>query len=219
MSGEMDLAVTRAHYVLMPGHLISYTDGSRTGVDVSVELPECVHMPHTVSTFEFEHIGIRCRIYKRTWNWYVAVGAVSPALLRNTKGVNFERALLRAVEHVESRFYYGGRPRRDDEKFVYFVQAGVGGPVKVGFASDVRSRLSGLQVSQHEELALLGYVRGCRALERAIHAHLNHGHIRGEWFSSDLNTLLFFEELESLDRDCADLLDLVLQRSASGFKG
>lgn len=65
---------------------------------------------------------------------------------------------------------------------VYFVQAGHHGPVKVGYASDLRARFAALQTGNHEELALLGAMPGTPDDERAVQAKLAAFRIRGEWF-------------------------------------
>lgn len=70
--------------------------------------------------------------------------------------------------------------------FVYVVQAGKNGPIKVGSATDVRSRLSGLQSGHYEDLCLVATLPDPHGtFELAIHRHLADAHLRGEWFHSD----------------------------------
>lgn len=73
--------------------------------------------------------------------------------------------------------------------FVYFIQAGDGGPVKIGIASDPEKRLAEMQVGNHVELILLAVRPGSADLERRIHARLLPGLIRGEWFRADTDGL------------------------------
>lgn len=65
--------------------------------------------------------------------------------------------------------------------FVYFIQAGEDGPIKIGRTNDVPGRLAGLQVGNHVPLRLL--VATERAAESDLHALFEPYHIRGEWFS------------------------------------
>lgn len=65
---------------------------------------------------------------------------------------------------------------------VYFIRAGTDGPVKIGVAENLASRLSCLQSGNHEKLKLIRALDGGRQIERRVHARFGHLHIRGEWF-------------------------------------
>lgn len=65
---------------------------------------------------------------------------------------------------------------------VYFIQAGEGGPIKIGLADDVAARLMELQVGNHECLTVLRTVDGNRSVERWFHRHFADKRLRGEWF-------------------------------------
>ena len=68
---------------------------------------------------------------------------------------------------------------------VYFVQAGTNGPVKIGRARDISTRLADLQVANHEPLRLLGFIRTDRdsfRRERDVHALFKDSWRGGEWF-------------------------------------
>lgn len=65
---------------------------------------------------------------------------------------------------------------------VYFIQSGEGGPVKIGYAIDVASRLSGNQVGNPVILKLLATCEGGKALERQFHKALGRIRLRAEWF-------------------------------------
>lgn len=82
--------------------------------------------------------------------------------------------------------------------FVYFVQVGREGPVKVGASGDetsMKSRLGSLQTANHETLHLIALIPAasvlvegqtpvdCFATERAFHERFRDDAIRGEWFS------------------------------------
>lgn len=63
---------------------------------------------------------------------------------------------------------------------IYFVTDGEA--VKIGFASDLKSRLRILQVSHHIPLFLLGAIAGTRDDEAVLHARFDHLRLKGEWF-------------------------------------
>jgi hypothetical protein len=66
---------------------------------------------------------------------------------------------------------------------VYFIQAGEGGPVKIGSTADTSSRLRELQCANPVELSLLREVDGGLAEERWLQKHFSRRRLRGEWFS------------------------------------
>ena len=77
------------------------------------------------------------------------------------------------------------------KKFLYFIQSGDKGPIKIGTTYDLMKRLKELQVGNPKVLRLLaatttGYYEG------GIHNQFYRSHIRGEWY-----------------RPVKDLLDLI----------
>lgn len=65
--------------------------------------------------------------------------------------------------------------------YVYFIQCG--GLVKIGSASDVRARLSNLQVASAAPLTLLAIIPNeAPNNEFALHKRFHQHHHRGEWF-------------------------------------
>jgi Meiotically Up-regulated Gene 113 (MUG113) protein len=70
-----------------------------------------------------------------------------------------------------------------EAQYVYFIQAGEGGPLKVGIAFDVNARLRSLQTASPFDLRLLGSVPGARRAEEALHHIFAPHRLRGEWFS------------------------------------
>lgn len=65
---------------------------------------------------------------------------------------------------------------------VYFIQAGDGGPVKIGKADDALARMQDLQVAHWNELTLMRVIDGGHATERWLHRFYGSLHLRGEWF-------------------------------------
>lgn len=72
---------------------------------------------------------------------------------------------------VKPRPPKGGREQELPELWVYIVQAGERGPIKIGSAGNVQKRLSGLQTGHYEELHLVAAIPdvsfGLQPLSRA----------------------------------------------------
>ena len=68
---------------------------------------------------------------------------------------------------------------------VYLVQAGEGGPVKIGHAEAgaIISRLGTIQTNNHVPLVLMRVLDGDRRLEATLHQHFGHLHLHHEWFA------------------------------------
>jgi hypothetical protein len=81
-------------------------------------------------------------------------------------------------------------------QFVYFISAG--GPIKIGTAKDVRSRLSGIQTSNYDALKVLGVMRGGSELEASLHRQFSHYRLRGEWFWRNNDILSYIEQNRDL---------------------
>lgn len=86
------------------------------------------------------------------------------------------------------------RPER--ASFVYFVRRGHDGPIKVGSASHVPSRIKGLQCACPEGLVLLATVPASALTERQAHKQFAAHRIRGEWFRPDPEILTYIESLK-----------------------
>lgn len=65
---------------------------------------------------------------------------------------------------------------------IYFIQAECGGPIKIGFARDVASRMKGLQTSHHERLVCLVHICGTMDEEQLLHKDYAAYRLEGEWF-------------------------------------
>ena len=68
---------------------------------------------------------------------------------------------------------------------IYFIQAGQGGPVKIGFTKDemtLNGRIESLQTGNHQKLRLLWLAEGDERLERFVHRRLKAFRLNGEWF-------------------------------------
>jgi len=68
---------------------------------------------------------------------------------------------------------------------VYFIRQGQDGPVKIGFATNARYRLSGLQTGHSEELSIIRLLEGSKDDEARLHRRFQHCRLGGEWFEFD----------------------------------
>ncbi len=65
---------------------------------------------------------------------------------------------------------------------IYFVQASVGGPVKIGTAGNVKSRVADIQSCCPFPLRLLLVIDGGYAKENELHLRFASARLHGEWF-------------------------------------
>lgn len=87
----------------------------------------------------------------------------------------------------------------EDRGYVYFIQAGEGGPVKIGTALNPTTRVASLQTGHHAELRLLRTASGRRDIEARLHERFRHIHVRGEWYRWCDELRQFIETLPEVD--------------------
>lgn len=73
--------------------------------------------------------------------------------------------------------------------YVYFIQSGTRGLVKIGLSRDPRRRLKTMQTTSAELLTLLGMIEGDEATEQLWHRKWHALRVHGEWFRAE-ETLL-----------------------------
>lgn len=66
--------------------------------------------------------------------------------------------------------------------YVYFIQSGDDGPIKIGKARNPEYRLAHFQTGNPEKLHLLGTIPAAPSLEGKLHGMVEQYRIRGEWF-------------------------------------
>lgn len=64
--------------------------------------------------------------------------------------------------------------------YVYFISSIRA--IKIGFATNVKTRMRELQTSHHEKLDLIGFVAGEMELEKSLHSKFADKRLVGEWF-------------------------------------
>lgn len=85
-----------------------------------------------------------------------------------------------------------------DSEWVYFIQAGEGGPIKIGVARNPSTRLKALRTGAHAPLTLLGAVQGGYDFEAQLHEEFREQHRHGEWFEPTPALLERIAELTSV---------------------
>ncbi len=81
--------------------------------------------------------------------------------------------------------------------YVYFIQAGDGGPVKIGWTRVLLRRLGNLQTGNHQKLRVIGWFGGSQADEATVHGYFSPDCIRGEWFDWSMGLEWFARSAES----------------------
>jgi hypothetical protein len=66
--------------------------------------------------------------------------------------------------------------------YIYFIESGAAGPIKIGFASSVEQRLMELQTGNPHVLTVLAAIPAMRVNEIDWHLRFAADRIRGEWF-------------------------------------
>lgn len=73
--------------------------------------------------------------------------------------------------------------KKDNIGYVYFVVVDEGEAVKIGFATDLLSRVQGLQTGNHQKLSEYFCIRAPAHAERIFQRMFEHEKIRLEWFN------------------------------------
>lgn len=82
--------------------------------------------------------------------------------------------------------------------WVYFIQVGAGGSIKIGWAKNPDTRMRALQTAHPARLRFLGVIPGTKARERELHERFAHARMQGEWFKrrpilADITALIMDE--------------------------
>jgi hypothetical protein len=94
----------------------------------------------------------------------------------------------KAPEQVQ--FWSENLPKSE---FIYFIQHGESGPVKIGLSNAPTRRVSELQTGNPRALVLRHVIPGDRDVESGLHERFKPARIRGEWFGrAYLSVILTF---------------------------
>ena len=102
-------------------------------------------------------------------------------------GVLQNEARLKGLQEAAYRRRFPG--------YVYFIQGSSGGPIKIGYAKDVKNRLIGLQTGHPDTLIVLGCMVGSQEDEQDLHEKFASYRVRGEWFQPEEPLMKMIREL------------------------
>lgn len=98
------------------------------------------------------------------------------------------------VEATPVRYDSDYVPPKEREGVVYFIQAGPGGPIKIGWSQEVDRRIAELQTANARKLILLGTVPGTLETEASLHVQFSHLRLEAEWFQDSEEIQVFLRE-------------------------
>ena len=85
--------------------------------------------------------------------------------------------------------------------YVYFIQEGTTGKIKIGYSSNPHERLKSHQTSNSSTLRILGIIEGNIESEQLIHKRFEKFKVTGEWFEPVDSLLTFIENSKMSDRE------------------
>lgn len=77
------------------------------------------------------------------------------------------------------------RSRLTSPEYVYFIQSGPDGPVKIGLSNKPERRINQLQTGNPDELVMRHVIPGSLEVEQRLHQRFEPARIRGEWFGRE----------------------------------
>ena len=88
-------------------------------------------------------------------------------------------------------------------KYIYFIEEGLDGKIKIGYSTNPSERLKTLQTSNPRTLRLLITIEGNEQDEKILHTKFSKYRLQGEWFEPNEEILIFIEEspVKSISRD------------------
>ncbi|MFG0217269.1 GIY-YIG nuclease family protein [Brevibacillus porteri] len=101
--------------------------------------------------------------------------------------------------------------------YVYFIQEQNNGPIKIGIADNVNKRLKELQTGNSDELSILHWTTGGRALESFLHEKFSEIKKLGEWFWPDKELVHLIEEFKFEDDRFGRVLSIVQFADSEGM--
>ena len=88
---------------------------------------------------------------------------------------------------------------------VYFIQSGIKGPIKIGVANNVESRLKFLQTGCPEKLSLIIEII-CKSrkhafeIEKQLHKRFGFLRLNGEWFKPRIKGMI--SQIREIPEEC-----------------
>jgi len=117
------------------------------------------------------------------------------ATILNPEDVAVLKEYINIVENAQNTSYELKKPEKISKKsYVYFIQSD--DFVKIGFTTNIESRLASLQTSIPNNLQLLGVMFGSVSDEKMLHSKFSDFRVRnnGEWFCLNEEIMGFIKE-------------------------
>jgi hypothetical protein len=133
----------------------------------------------------------RVRVRPELAEWYAenpggpppAVDLGPPLVRLRTPAERVQYQAEQAVRDAQLRAEREERQRLARRRWVYFIQAEAGGPIKIGISRDVERRRGELQRAERQALKVLATFEGTIQDESAMHTRFAAHRLHGEWFS------------------------------------
>jgi len=151
--------------------------------------------------------------YKRPWDWFKTEsgyqfdlplsGAIIASKPVDVMRVHTDSQLGNHHPSGQNHTHYADFKLTDNERrvddsagYVYFIQDGTTGRIKIGKSENPEARLDSLQTANAGVLTLLVklYTQNMGNDEKYYHKKFQTSHIRGEWFLPSQELLDFIEE-------------------------
>ena len=137
------------------------------------------------------------RIYRRKGRkgWFATLGRGRRNISMKTE--NETEALSRLAHLVaspplhETPTVSTAYRRLREAPCVYFIQAGIGGSIKIGRTKNLKRRLDGFATAHDRKLMVLGLLPDQPGLEQQMHALFHKERLEGEWFRPSLELFKF----------------------------
>jgi hypothetical protein len=148
-------------------------------------------------------------IYRRGNIWYAYLGhhrshSLSTSDEAEARAKFSDLIALRVVgAPLPARTQARGPREHRGVGWIYFVQSGTHGPIKIGWTLDIAGRLAKLQAANPEELHLRASARGTQREEFAFHERFAVDRIRLEWFRPSFAILSVINELAATTQSTA----------------
>jgi hypothetical protein len=88
------------------------------------------------------------------------------------------------------------QPSMELRGYVYFFQAEIGGPIKIGRSFDPDVRLRDLQLMSPFRLRQLALIPGSIDKEAELHRRFSHSRLHGEWFAESDELIELIREIQ-----------------------
>lgn len=83
------------------------------------------------------------------------------------------------------------------QEFIYFIQEGTSGFIKIGITTDIESRIKALQTGNPRKLRCIANFRGSHIYEQKLHIKFNSSRYNGEWFHPTKDLLQYIGRIKN----------------------